>query len=331
LREGVYGTLRAIGTAVQPITFTGTSPTPGWWLGLSIQGQDVWHLNEGSVLKHTIIEYGMTNLSIQLVKANVSHSILRHASTDGLMAAFAGGTVIEFSQIVDNAYYGIENTVGNLILASNNWWGDASGPAHGDCNPGGTGDAVSDEIVFLPFLTNPDEEPDSTAVVQADILSITPHRWFAPADSVTRIWVTLTLRDGNGQLLPGRTVYLVSDLGTAIGGGVTDWKGETLAYVVSDTPGDAELTALVDLEGTCEFVRSPSALVTFVEYDDDPLLPEAEAPYMNGRLEIEPRPIVRGVPSTVSARLTNPTSSIALRRWWRGATCPLDARRRPTR
>jgi hypothetical protein len=307
----VFGTLRASGTAAKPITFTGTSPTPGWWLGISVQGTDAWHRNPGSVFRYVTIEYGLNNLSIMAASAHVSHSILRYASSAGLSAAYASGTVVECSQIVGNSEYGINNILGGAVLAFNNWWGAGSGPEHKTCNPGGTGDLVADEygdVVFLPFLTSPEQEPAPVTPSQADILAIAPQRWFAPADGVTRIWVKITLRDGTGLPLPGRTVHLLSDLGAAVDGGVTDWKGETLAYVTSGTAGDAKLSALLKDKGTCEFVRSSPAQVTFTEYADDALMPGAAAPYMNGRLEVKPMPIMRGVPTTVSARLTNPNS-----------------------
>jgi hypothetical protein len=306
----VYGTLRAIGTSSLPIKFTGTSYVPGHWLGLTIQGQDLWNRNSGSVLKHVIIEYAETNLSLMAATAHVSHCGLRYASGAGLMAAFAGGAVIESSQIVGNGGYGLENIVGGLILAANNWWGDASGPGYQECNPGGTGDEIapglSAGVAFSPFLLSPNQEPAPVTAVDAEAVSIAPQRWFAPADGVTRIWVRVTLRDGNGLPLPGRTVHLTSDLGSAVSGGVTDSKGETLAYVVSGTPGDATLSATVADSSGCDFVRSPSATVTFTSYGDDALLPGAAAPYMNGRLELDPLPLIQGVPATVSARLTNP-------------------------
>ena len=50
-----------------------------------------------------------------------------------------------------NNVFGINNQVTEINLdATNNWWGDASGPTHGD-NPGGTGDAVSDDVDYDPW------------------------------------------------------------------------------------------------------------------------------------------------------------------------------------
>jgi len=304
----VAGTLRAVGTFSQPITFTAITPVPGSWGGIRIVGTQK-NPNEGSIFNHVTIEYAGWdgNLSLNYAKAAIYHSALRYSSTDGLATSHAGGTLIERSQIVGNANYGIENyPTDDLILAPYNWWGDASGPSHAPCNPDGTGDLVSDGVAYKPFLTSPNEEPGPLAPSEARILTMRPQRWFAPADGITRIYVEITLRDGNGQALPGRTVYLNSTLGNVVDGGLTDIQGKTFAYVTSNTPGDAELVAELDFATNCEMAASPSAQVTFTNDADDPLFADVEAPYMNSGIKIEPMPVVVGVPSSVSVELVNP-------------------------
>jgi hypothetical protein len=307
----VAGTLTALGTASQPITFTGTTAQPGWWEGISIAGTSD-RPNEGSVLDYVTIEYGgygygYANLYLYYARVAVSHSVLRYSGDDGLYASQSGGSVIELSQILDNADFGVENYMGSPILASYNWWGDASGPAHDACNAGGSGDRVSDGVVFKPFLASPDAAPGPLAPSDARMISLEPQRWFAPADDITRIWVEITLRDGNGVPLPGRNLRLYNDLlDRSVDAGITDIQGRTFAYVTSDIPGDAELTAFLDDGSTCEYARTASAVVTFADVQEGPLMPGAAAPYLNGGIDVEPLPIVRGVPSTLSALLTNP-------------------------
>jgi hypothetical protein len=47
-----------------------------------------------------------------------------------------------------------------VIAAENNWWGNASGPTHGE-NPPGTGAAVSDKVDYSPWLCEgADTSPD---------------------------------------------------------------------------------------------------------------------------------------------------------------------------
>ena len=59
---------------------------------------------------------------------------------------------IHSSNIVGNTEYGVFWDTDVVFDATNNWWGDASGPTH-TSNPGGTGDAVSDNVDFIPFLS----------------------------------------------------------------------------------------------------------------------------------------------------------------------------------
>jgi len=41
----------------------------------------------------------------------------------------------------------------DILDATMNWWGDISGPQHETTNPGGTGDSVSDDVNYVPWLT----------------------------------------------------------------------------------------------------------------------------------------------------------------------------------
>jgi len=62
------------------------------------------------------------------------------------------------NNIVGNKQYGILNEAATGTLdATNNWWGNASGPYHTD-NPEGTGDAVSDNVDFDPWTGAETEE-----------------------------------------------------------------------------------------------------------------------------------------------------------------------------
>ena len=56
--------------------------------------------------------------------------------------------------IFGNAAYGIRNAGSKEVDATQVWWGDATGPYH-KTNPTGQGDAVTDQVLFSPFLTGP--------------------------------------------------------------------------------------------------------------------------------------------------------------------------------
>jgi hypothetical protein len=74
------------------------------------------------------------------------------------------GTVIRYNRIVDNKV-GVENNdVSTNVDAALNWWGSATGPTHAS-NPGGTGDPVTDKVIYSPWLgTDPDGDPSRPGV-----------------------------------------------------------------------------------------------------------------------------------------------------------------------
>src|SRR5262249_37552024 len=192
--------------------------------------------------------------------------------------------------------------------ASNNWWGDPLGPASdvAVCGPG-HGDKVTAGVLFRPVLTSTATSA-SFPLTNDPILTLTPRRWFAPADGLSKVYFDITLVDGNGAPLPGRTVRLNTSLGVATDGGVTDANGHTLAYVVPilNQTGDADVTATVDVTG-CEGALSPTARVTFrPPVNVLNLFPDSPASYFDGRVTLSPEPTLVGVPTLVSAKLTNP-------------------------
>lgn len=66
---------------------------------------------------------------------------------------FIDNIVLNFNSITGNTV-GVDNKSSNLVDATHNWWGDASGPKHETTNPNGTGNAVSDNVLYYPWYTN---------------------------------------------------------------------------------------------------------------------------------------------------------------------------------
>jgi parallel beta-helix repeat protein len=64
-----------------------------------------------------------------------------------------GSNLINFNNISGNTGYGVRNFDALTVFAENNWWGSCSGPYHPTANPLGTGDAVSDNVDFTPWIT----------------------------------------------------------------------------------------------------------------------------------------------------------------------------------
>lgn len=67
----------------------------------------------------------------------------------GVLNEVTGETGVQSSNIVNNTTYGFQNLADKTLDATNNWWGDVTGPA-----PKGAGDEVSGAIDYEPFLTS---------------------------------------------------------------------------------------------------------------------------------------------------------------------------------
>jgi parallel beta-helix repeat protein len=63
---------------------------------------------------------------------------------------------INYNQIHGNALYGVINGNSEIVDATYNWWGYASGPYHAVLNPVGEGNAVSDNVLFEPWFVDED-------------------------------------------------------------------------------------------------------------------------------------------------------------------------------
>jgi parallel beta-helix repeat protein len=75
--------------------------------------------------------------------------------------AYCTNIAVNFNNIAGNTNHGVYNGGANVIDATNNWWGHASGPSgeYGRTNPAGKvigkGDAVSDNVDWDPWLSHP--------------------------------------------------------------------------------------------------------------------------------------------------------------------------------
>jgi len=95
--------------------------------------------------------------------AFVTNCYIHHSADDGIeVQTLFSQPVIARNRIEANVF-GLENRGGRIdIEAQDNWWGDASGPLH-STNPAGKGNAVSDKVIFTPWLQTPDETENSVA------------------------------------------------------------------------------------------------------------------------------------------------------------------------
>gem|GEM_PF-3357117 len=69
----------------------------------------------------------------------------------------SAGLTIASSSLSGDTTYGVDVfSAGSSgpVSAANNWWGSATGPTYSG-NAGGTGDAITDNVVYSPFLSSP--------------------------------------------------------------------------------------------------------------------------------------------------------------------------------
>jgi len=81
--------------------------------------------------------------------ANLVCNTIRNNNSDGIRVA-GGSLKVMGTGIYNNVGMGLNNTTASPVLATYNWWGDPSGP--GGVGPG-TGDEVSANVVYAPWLT----------------------------------------------------------------------------------------------------------------------------------------------------------------------------------
>ena len=152
--NGIGIQLKRFTTSSPPVSITGNTLTGGGmgvrlWSGdgeTVIQGNTITNNASGIVLgrdaAHTV-----TNVSI------VGNDILNNIVDTGILVknGSATGNEAHCNSIVGNDI-GVKNEdPDDTFDAEYNWWGDASGPTHAE-NPGGTGDAVSDNVDYTPWL-----------------------------------------------------------------------------------------------------------------------------------------------------------------------------------
>ncbi|GAF81657.1 unnamed protein product, partial [marine sediment metagenome] len=194
----VYGTLDLQGTSGSPVVFTSfnddtggdtnnnsTSPGPNDWGSILLY-------NSNTTFDYAIVKYASTGLfvrndsgtdyaptiaystfaenSVGIVlyaySGNITSSIHDNtftANNYGLTANGGSGyalPTVSDNDIFGNTEYGLYNgTSSQTVIAEGNWWGDVSGPKHPTVNPGGQGNAVSDDVDFVPWLPSPNFPP----------------------------------------------------------------------------------------------------------------------------------------------------------------------------
>jgi len=177
---------KALGTWLIDDNDISENEGPGIYIGSTTDGETVGDVNitNNRICRNDLGIYlyedacGVEVLDNCIV--NNGHGVYI-AGDDNVIGAEGHGNVISMNRAIDSGVHLTRTAFGNLINynditlntgnpdgdygvnnenfvpvdATNNWWGDASGPYHPTTNPTGTGDAVSDYVQFVPFLTAP--------------------------------------------------------------------------------------------------------------------------------------------------------------------------------
>ncbi|MFH1844702.1 MAG: FG-GAP-like repeat-containing protein, partial [bacterium] len=169
----VNGGLVAQGDAVEKVVFTSlkddnyggdtnqdgvnTIPNPGDWGQIRFDGA-----HSGSLLGWAVVSYGgygsVPALQFEncLFSAPYTECIVRDNLGRGVQVGLNAELDINNSDIYGNGF-GVENlNTGAVVDARGNWWGSASGPS--GVGPG-TGDAVSDYVLYDPWLSRSIDNP----------------------------------------------------------------------------------------------------------------------------------------------------------------------------
>ena len=210
---------------------------------------DGYALVENSTLEHG---YGNGIDAVTAIGAippsEIKHTTVRY---NGIRIDVYGlAPLLMRNNLYRNSSYGLWSS-GETVGAANHWWGDPSGPYHATQNLSGLGNAVSDHVVFNPWLPAPAGFSDDPPRLVA-----TPSGVAADGSSTS----TITL--SNSPF--GHRVRLSSSRGSmdtfTPPSGTTNATGVFEATVRSSSPGTAIIVAK-DL--TPREVFATSTQVTF--------------------------------------------------------------------
>jgi hypothetical protein len=163
-----------INATINNVIVTGSNDEPtatfcdgcGIWLhtlgtgaisNVSITKSNISSNNRGIILEAETQPINNVNIN--------NNQILDNATATGIAVSdnAAAGNNAHNNNIAGNGV-GVENLdPDDLFNATNNWWGDITGPYHTITNPSGLGDEVTDNVIYNPWLSVMAWGPDITA------------------------------------------------------------------------------------------------------------------------------------------------------------------------
>lgn len=172
----VDGALRVEGATSSPVHLTsiqddsvggdtnndGGATTPQWhdWGGVEFRSGSN---GSASLIDHAIIRFAGDRSSGSLTFIGVSPTVQYSTLADGHIGIETNGAqpILVCNNIHSNGAYGILNATPSVVVnAAEQWWGSTTGPYHDTLNPAGTGNEVSDGVLFSPWLNAPCGTPN---------------------------------------------------------------------------------------------------------------------------------------------------------------------------
>jgi hypothetical protein len=137
--------------------------------GIGVYIEAVQRGTDLSVTDNKIVGKNGTGVGIQLKATNttISKNDIRTNET-GILVQKAAGSKANNNNIARNEKFGVDASAlapGEEFDATNNWWGEPSGPKAAD-NPGGIGDRVSQKVKYKPFAGEPQVPTETDFVVE---------------------------------------------------------------------------------------------------------------------------------------------------------------------
>ncbi len=124
------------------------------WYGIVFENTAI---DSKSVMEYCVVKNANNSSYYGGVTTNSASPTITNCSfinnTSGVVLNGSSDPVINYCDFYDNENYGVNNVDETFTVdATNNWWGDNSGPTH-TSNTDGTGEAVTDAVDFDPFIT----------------------------------------------------------------------------------------------------------------------------------------------------------------------------------
>jgi len=138
-------------------TYTNNYPN---WKGIIFADESY---DDSCRLDNCVIRYAGYNSYEAAVTTNKASPVITNSSITynsiGVKATGASNPVINNCDLFGNTIWGVQNVdMAFDIDATHNYWGSNTGPTHSS-NPAGTGDAITDKVIYSPFnsegVTNP--------------------------------------------------------------------------------------------------------------------------------------------------------------------------------